>query len=207
MKINSPVTTIETLFKPDESLYTRTNLKGQIEEVNDSFVRMSGFTREELLGRAHNIVRHPDVPPVIFDDLWKDLKEGRPWRGVLKNWRKDGGFYWVVANASPVRKVNGEIVGYQSVRFAPTREEIRTAEAAYKRLNAGDKRLRIHHGRIIEKRPLQSLLRSEGSRLGLISLLAMAPPLPGSWVILKPGWPSLPLCWCLWPCWVLTGSY
>ena len=177
MKINSPVTNVEKTFTADESLYSRTDLKGRIEEVNDNFVRMSGFTREELIGKAHNIVRHPDVPPAAFADLWVDLKAGRPWRGVLKNWRKDGGFYWVVANVSPVRKANGDIVGYQSVRFSPSREEIQAAEAAFARIRAGDKKLSVHHGKVTRHQPLRNLLGSEAFSLGLLAIIACAPSL------------------------------
>ena len=185
MKVNSPVTDIETAFDPQESIYSRTNLKGQIEEVNNYFTQMSGFTREELIGKAHNIVRHPDVPPAAFADLWADLKQGRPWRSVVKNWRKDGGFYWVVANASPMRNAKGEITGYQSVRFAPTREEIEAAEAAFRRINAGDKRLSVKHGKVLERKPLLQLWRSENFALGALAALAVAPSL--AWLL---GWPQ-----------------
>ncbi|MBV2236056.1 MAG: methyl-accepting chemotaxis protein [Sterolibacterium sp.] len=177
MKRNSPVTSVETPFDIDESIYSRTDLKGQIEEVNDSFVRMSGFSRDELIGKAHNIVRHPDVPPAAFADLWADLQQGRPWRSVVKNWRKDGGYYWVVANASPVRNAEGKTIGYQSVRFAPSRAEIQAAEAAFQRINAGDKSLSMRHGKVIEHKPLRQLLHKEGFALSMIGLLAIAPSL------------------------------
>jgi len=104
-----------------------------------------------MVGQPHNIVRHPDMPPEAYADMWDDLKAGRPWQGLVKNRRSDGGFYWVVANASPVRE-NGQIVGYQSVRTRPSREQVAAAEAAYKRLRSGDRSIRIEHGRVIPAR-------------------------------------------------------
>ena len=92
MKINQPVTHVETLLPDGEFIYSSTDLKGIIVEANEAFVRISNFTRDEMIGQPHNMVRHPDMPPEAFADLWRDLKAGRPWRGIVKNRRKDGGF-------------------------------------------------------------------------------------------------------------------
>ena len=170
MKNNQPVTDVETPLPADQFIYSRTDLKGVIEEVNDAFVAISGFSREEMLGVSHNIVRHPDIPPAAFEDMWRDLKAGRAWRGVVKNRRKDGGYYWVVANVSPVRH-DGQVVGYQSVRTCPSREEIRAADAAYRRLRQGDKRIRVEHGRVVPVRPRWlSHLLSLPAQLGFAGL-------------------------------------
>ena len=152
MKINQPVTHVETLLPDGEFIYSSTDLKGIIVEANEAFVRISNFTRDEMIGQPHNMVRHPDMPPEAFADLWRDLKAGRPWRGIVKNRRKDGGFYWVVANVSPVRD-HGQVIGYQSVRARPTREEIAAADGAYKRIKAGDRSIRVEHGRVVKNRP------------------------------------------------------
>ncbi|SDH83987.1 methyl-accepting chemotaxis protein [Propionivibrio dicarboxylicus] len=151
MKKNLPVTNVETLLPENEFIYSRTDLKGQITEANEAFCAVSGFTREEMIGEPHNMVRHPDMPEAAFADMWRDLKAGRPWRGIVKNRRKDGGFYWVVANASPVRE-NGQVVGYQSVRSRPAPAEIAAADAAYRKINAGDKSLVIKHGKAVKNR-------------------------------------------------------
>lgn len=151
MKTNLPVTNVETLLPKNEYIYSRTDLQSYIVEVNPAFADISGFTREELIGKAHNVVRHPDMPPEAFADMWRDLKAGLPWRGLVKNRRKDGGFYWVIANAAPVRE-NGCVVGYQSVRSCPAKAEIQAAEAAYRRLLQGDKSIRVEHGRIVPNR-------------------------------------------------------
>jgi len=130
MKNNQPVTQIELPFPSENYLVSRTDLKGVITYANDSFVAISGFTREELIGKSHNIVRHPDMPPAAFEDMWKTLKAGLPWRGAVKNRCKNGDYYWVDAVASPLRK-NGAIVGYVSVRSPLTLERKAAAEALY----------------------------------------------------------------------------
>lgn len=146
MRNNQPVTNQETLLPEGQFIYSRTDLKGSITEANEAFANISGYRREDMIGQPHNMVRHPDMPEQAFEDMWRDLKQGRPWRGIVKNRRQDGGYYWVVANASPVRE-RGQIVGYQSVRTSPSRDEINATEAVYRRLKQGDTSIRILHGR------------------------------------------------------------
>ncbi|NOT13554.1 MAG: PAS domain S-box protein [Methylococcaceae bacterium] len=133
MKINMPVTDKEVLMKKDAILVTRTDLKGLITYANDAFVAISGYSREELIGTNHNIVRHPDMPPEAFEDLWITLKQNRPWTALVKNRNKSGDFYWVEANVTPVFK-NGIVQEYLSARYAPKREQIEQAEQFYKKL-------------------------------------------------------------------------
>lgn len=182
MKINMPVTNVETLLPENEFIYSATDLKGVIVEANEAFANVSNYTREEMIGQSHNMVRHPDMPPAAFADMWKDLKAGRPWRGVVKNRRKDGGFYWVVANVSPVRE-NGTVVGFQSVRSRPSREEIATADAAYKQIRDGSASLYVEHGRLFRKRPewinRVLSLRAQMITIGIMALLAAANALTG----------------------------
>lgn len=130
MKNNQPVTKNEILVQPNAYLVSKTNLKGTITEANDAFVNISGFSRNELIGSNHNLVRHPDMPPAAFADMWASLKAGMPWRGVVKNRAKNGDFYWVDAQITPILK-GGEAIGYMSVRRAPTRQQINEAEAIY----------------------------------------------------------------------------
>jgi methyl-accepting chemotaxis protein len=141
MKVNMPVTNQEILMKKGALLVSRTDLKGVITYVNDEFVDISGFTRDELIGADHNIVRHPDMPPAAFEDLWRTLKALRPWNGVVKNRTKSGDYYWVEANAMPVFK-NGKVHEYLSVRRVPSREKIEQAEKLYQRLNANQATIR-----------------------------------------------------------------
>ncbi len=130
MKTNLPVSGQEKLLPAGSSLVSRTDTKGIITFVNDAFVAASGFTREELIGSNHNIVRHPDLPPSVFEGMWRTLKRGLPWRGVVKNRCRNGDHYWVAAKVVPVRK-NGETIGYMSVRSPAERDSIPLAEAAY----------------------------------------------------------------------------
>ena len=134
MKTNLPVTDREVSFGEEERIISTTNLKGIITSVNDTFVRISGYSREELIGTNHNIVRHPDMPPLAFENLWQTLKTGKPWIGVVKNRCKNGDFYWVHAYVSPVYE-SGQLAGYQSVRYAPSREQIARADKLYHLIN------------------------------------------------------------------------
>ena len=174
MRKNLPVSNLETILPDNEFIYSRTDAKGVIVEANEAFAKVSGFTREEMIGQPHNLVRHPDMPEEAFADLWRDLKAGRPWCGLVKNRRKDGGFYWVVANVSPVRE-GGQIVGYQSVRSRPSRTEINTADAAYKQIREGDKSTRVEHGRVVDRRAasVQAVLALP-IQLTLIGIAAVA---------------------------------
>ncbi|TAN70336.1 MAG: PAS domain-containing protein [Methylobacter sp.] len=135
MRVNMPVTNQEIQMKKGGLLVSRTDLKGVITYVNDEFVAISGYSRDELIGAEHNIVRHPDMPAAAFEDLWLALKSLRPWNGVVKNRTKSGDYYWVEANAMPVFK-NGKVHEYLSVRRMPSREKIERAEQLYQLLNA-----------------------------------------------------------------------
>ncbi|MCA8757751.1 PAS domain-containing protein [Klebsiella pneumoniae] len=104
--------------------------------VNPDFIKISGFTEEELLGQPHNIVRHPDMPPAAFEHMWSTLKSGRSWMGLVKNRCKNGDHYWVSAYVTPIAK-NGSIVEYQSVRTKPEPEQVLAAEKLYAQLRSG----------------------------------------------------------------------
>ncbi|MBY0265742.1 MAG: Tar ligand binding domain-containing protein, partial [Burkholderiales bacterium] len=136
MRINTPVTSNEAFLNEGETIVSKTDLKGRITFINQTFLDVSGFTEEDVMGKAHNIVRHPDMPPAAFEDLWNTLKSGRPWSGMVKNRCKNGDFYWVRAEVSPVLE-NGVITGYLSVRFAPNRADVDAAEQLYKRMREG----------------------------------------------------------------------
>ncbi|BBN83664.1 aerotaxis receptor Aer [Pseudoalteromonas sp. A25] len=130
MRLNQPVTQREKQFAPHVKLVSITDLQGRIVDCNDHFVAISGFTREELIGQPHNIVRHPDMPPEAFATMWAQLKAGKPWMGIVKNRCKNGDFYWVDAYVTPVTE-NGKIVGYESVRRCPDKETVARAQALY----------------------------------------------------------------------------
>jgi aerotaxis receptor len=134
MRRNEPVSQREFPFPDGESLVSVTDAKGRITYCNASFVAVSGFERDELLGQAHNIVRHPDMPAEAFRDMWDTIQKGFPWTGLVKNRRKNGDHYWVRANATPMRD-GDRITGFLSVRTKPERADVLAAEALYARIN------------------------------------------------------------------------
>lgn len=126
----------ERFLQPGRPIVTKTDLRGHITYANPAFVSISGFTRDELIGANHNIVRHPDMPAAAFSDLWKTVSGGRPWRGIVKNRAKNGDYYWVDAYVTPLTE-NGERVGYMSVRTPPSVDAKLDAEALYLAAHAG----------------------------------------------------------------------
>ncbi len=151
MRNNQPISNVEVPLKDDTLIVSKTDLKGRITYINRDFLQISGFTEQELIGEPHNIVRHPDMPVEAFEDLWRDLKDGRPWTGLVKNRCKNGDFYWVLATATPTRDASGNVDGYMSVRRKATAEQIRAADEAYRLFR--EKRaggLRISHGAVVK---------------------------------------------------------
>ncbi|EPG65502.1 PAS domain S-box protein [Leptospira wolffii] len=134
MRKNLPVTGREIQFGDSAVIISRTDAKGRITYVSKDFAEISGYSEEEMMGEPHNIVRHPDVPPVVFKDLWDTIQSGRPWNGVVKNRAKSGDHYWVDATVTPVLE-NGIITGYMSVRKKAARKHIETAEKLFSSLN------------------------------------------------------------------------
>jgi aerotaxis receptor len=140
MRRNLPVTGHEFPLAEDDLIISRTDLKGFITWANDDFVRISGFEPDELMGKPHNVLRHPDMPPGAFQDLWDTVSAGRAWTGFVKNRRKNGDHYWVQADVSPIRE-GGRIVGYTSIRGKATPEQVRSADALYTAVNEGTAKL------------------------------------------------------------------
>ncbi len=196
MRINMPVTNVEHEMRDGEFLVSRTTAKGVITYINEPFVRMSGFTEQELVGQAHNIIRHPDMPQEAFRDFWDTLRQERPWSGIVKNRSKDGSYYWVYANATPVRD-QGKITGHMSVRSKPSREQIQAAETLYRQMREGTAKVRIVAGEVVAENLAGSLgeklrhlsLKTRIAAFGLLPLLMMA----GSAGLMMQGQSSLAL--------------
>ncbi|MBB3117344.1 methyl-accepting chemotaxis protein [Pseudoduganella violacea] len=165
MRNNLPVTNQEVELSEDQAIVSKTDLDGNIVYVNPYFMQVSGFSEEELIGSPQNIVRHPDMPPEAFADLWRSIKAGTPWTGLVKNRCKNGDFYWVKANITPIKE-NGRTIGYMSVRTRPEREQIASAAAAYRAIRQnGAHGITIKNGQIIRS-GIGNLL----SRLSHVSL-------------------------------------
>lgn len=123
-------------YQSEEELVSTTDTRGVITYANPAFCRVAGYERQELEGKNHNIVRHPDMPKAAFADLWQRIEKGQAWRGVVKNLCKDGRYYWVDAYVTPIYD-GDKLVGYQSVRLKPSRKLIRRAEKLYQAVNQG----------------------------------------------------------------------
>ncbi|WP_313077621.1 methyl-accepting chemotaxis protein [Melaminivora sp.] len=198
MRVNLPVTQNEYDYPDNELLMSTTDQQGRMTHCNAAFARVSGFSMEELMGQPHNLVRHPDMPPEAFKDLWATIGNGRSWRGLVKNRRKNGDHYWVRAHVTPIM-VSGKPQGYMSVREKPTREEVRAAEALYERVRAereaGRQTFRLHAGYV---RPLgwrdwfgrlqrTSFTQRLSAQMLVLLVVALAP----QWL----GWTEGPMVW------------
>ncbi|PRY05854.1 PAS domain S-box-containing protein [Paraburkholderia sp. BL25I1N1] len=139
MRNNQPVSGHEYEFPSSHMLVSATDLTGRIQYCNPAFIAVSGFTRDELIGQPHNLIRHPDMPREAFADMWATIRDGRPWTALVKNRRKNGDHYWVHANVTPVVE-KGAVVGYLSVRVKPVRAAVRATEALYARMRRGESR-------------------------------------------------------------------
>lgn len=136
MKIKSQLEDImqEYILKGDDFLVSQTDAKGIIKFANDDFCKIAGYTLEELVGKPHNVVRHPDMPKAAFKDLWETVKKGKVWTGYVKNKTKDGGFYWVFATVYPMKDPHTNETTYMSCRRKATEQEIQEAQNLYKTL-------------------------------------------------------------------------
>ena len=148
MRINKPVINNEVLIPPGQTLVTKTDTKGIINYINNAFVDVAGYSEEELMGQPHNVIRHPEVPSEAFRDLWDTIESGKTWSAPVKNRCKDGSYYWVMSNVSPIYNDKGEICEYVSVRRGLTKDEKQGALALYEKLRNGE--VKLHNGRVIE---------------------------------------------------------
>lgn len=176
MRTNLPITQVSVELSEEKSIVSKTDLKGLITYVNAYFIEVSGFTEEELLGAPQNIVRHPDMPAEAFADMWRVLKSGLPWTGMVKNRCKNGDFYWVLANVTPVIE-SGKIVGYMSVRSKPGRELILQTDAIYKKFKNGSAQgLAIRDGAVVQTGLISKLADLRNMSLTLRLMLGFGLP-------------------------------
>jgi len=140
MRTNLPVTDVEHTFEMDQFLVSKTDTKGVITYCNSLFIKLAGYEEDELLGKPHNIVRHPDMPEAAFADLWRTVQAGQEWNGIVKNRSKNGDFYWVDAQVTPSFNRSGDLIGYMSVRRKPTQDQIDSAAALYVQMRSEEGR-------------------------------------------------------------------
>ena len=150
MRQNLPVSNHEVHVMDDQAIVSKTDLSGNITYVNPYFCQVSGYLESELLGAPQNILRHPDMPVEAFADLWASISAGTPWTGLVKNRCKNGDFYWVRANITPIKE-NGKTLGYMSVRVKPERAEVEAAQRAYSAIRQNKSHgLRIKNGQVVQ---------------------------------------------------------
>lgn len=141
----------EYILNDTETIVSKTDPYGNITYINQDFIRISGFSKEELLGAPQNIIRHPDMPREAFHDLWHTIKREKAWSGLVKNLCKNGDYYWVEAHVAPITE-NGHVTGYTSIRVRPSRQQVNDAEKAYQAIRAGDRNIGIREGNVVRQR-------------------------------------------------------
>ncbi len=175
MRQNLPVTQNEYIYPDGMTLVSTTDLQSRITYCNPAFIEVSGYQREDLIGQPHNLIRHPDMPSEAFRDMWATIQSGKPWSAMVKNRRRNGDHYWVVANVTPIQ-ADGQMTGYMSVRTKPTRDQVRAAEALYATMRAEADAGALRHlviGGRVERAGLLPALRRR-LRLSLSARMAFA---------------------------------
>lgn len=157
----------EYRLSEDVVILSTSDLHGNIVEFNEGFQVASGYCRDELIGKPHNILRHPDMPKEAFKDFWQTIQAGRPWYGIVKNQRKNGQHYWVAANASPIME-QGKITGFLSVRYPATRQQVAEAQKLYADVKAG--RTQFPWTRFDNGRPVLNWVASAAALAPMVSL-------------------------------------
>ena len=122
-KVLDEEVTFEDVGVKNRPIISKTDLKGIITFVNTPFCKLAGYSKEELIGKPHNIIRHPDMPKSVFKELWDTIEKNQTWRGFVKNLRKDGKYYWVEAYIEPIFDDNGKKIGYISARKPVSNED------------------------------------------------------------------------------------
>lgn len=138
--IKRPEPVDEEVIFDGRSLISETDTKGVITFVNRKFVEMTGYTKQEAVGQPHSILRHPDMPKVAFEQMWKVIKEGKVWDGYVKNLRKDGKYYWVDVHIVPKKDENGTIIGYIASRKVTVPDRLQSTIIQYKELLEKEKK-------------------------------------------------------------------
>ncbi len=160
-------TKIERQLGAEELVVSKTDLRGVITYANDVFCRLAGYTEDELLGQAHNLIRHPDMPACVFKLLWDTLRAEQEVFAYVVNLAKDGSHYWVFAHVTPSRDSTGRIVGYHSSRRAPYADAIAKVEGLYAELRAVERQAASHEaGMRASTALLQDQLREAGQSYG-----------------------------------------
>lgn len=156
----------EIVMREDDFIVTKTDTAGRITYANPIFIEFSGFSEAELLGKQHNLVRHPDMPRSVFHLLWQTLKAGDEFFGYVKNLSKDGSFYWVFATVTPSYATEkgreSEVLGYFSVRRRPDKAKLAMIQDLYREMLQAEQRVDRREAIAAGSEVLNKLLQSSG---------------------------------------------
>lgn len=162
MRPNIKPTNIESKMREEDFIVSKTDLKGVITYCNRIFMEFAKYEESELLGQQHNIIRHPDMPRCVYKLLWDTIKQKKEINAYVKNLAKDGSFYWVHANITPVINDKGDLSGYYSVRRKPNEDRLKKVESLYKVLLAEENRLPGNEGMLAGEKLLNKTINDEG---------------------------------------------
>jgi len=115
-------------------IISQTDLNGVITYANKMFCEISAYKAEELVGKPHNIIRHPDMPKIAFAKMWQTIQSGQVWNGLVKNLRKDGLYYWVDTEILPIRDEDENVTGYIAARKPASRKNILEMQETYNKM-------------------------------------------------------------------------
>jgi PAS domain S-box-containing protein len=169
----------EYSLSPGVVILSTSDLKGEIIEYNEAFKEASGYSDDEIKGQSHNLIRHPDMPKEAFKDLWQTVQAGYPWFGIVKNKRKNGQYYWVAANVSPIKQA-GEVTGYVSVRFMASDPQKQKAQRLYQQVKQG--RLSFPYTRLAS---LRRVMATSDELIQELKSQDMLPQLPAALIELQ----------------------
>ena len=148
----------EVKFQSDCILVSKTDIKGHIIYANEAFIAISGYSEKELLGKPHNIVRHEQMPKVVFKLLWDCIQKGKEMNAYFMNKTKRGGFYWVYANTTASRDANGNIIAFHSTRTQPEKDILNQIKSLYETLLS----LEVTGGLDASEKYMNNLLKEKG---------------------------------------------
>ncbi len=126
------------------SIISQTDLHGIITYANRKFCDISGYGISELVGKSHNVIKHPLMPSIVFEKMWQTISSGHTWSGLIKNMRKDGRFYWVDTEILPILDADGKLTGYIASRRAPSRKSVKESDEIYKEIYSNSRFLNVN---------------------------------------------------------------
>ncbi len=157
----------EIVLEPKKYIISSTDLKGFIEYGNDYFVEISGYNRDELIGNPHNIIRHPDMPKIVFKLMWQRLTSGHDILALVKNLAKDGRYYWIFTTFEPIKNANGEVTGFTAHRKKASKHTIETVADIYKKVLEVEKKEGVDASEVF----LNTYLKERGEEITFVNLM------------------------------------